>query len=58
MGEKGVIFVLLIPRKIQQEELAIQKALKHNLSGWYSTRITQEYRMIYRILAICWRLFP
>ena len=24
------------------------EALKHNLSGWYSKRITQEHRMIYR----------
>lgn len=25
------------------------EALKHNLSGWYSKRITQEHRMIYRV---------
>lgn len=25
------------------------EALKHNLSGWYSKRITQEHRMVYRV---------
>ncbi len=25
------------------------EALKHNLSGWYSKRITLEHRMVYRV---------
>lgn len=25
------------------------EALKHDLSGWYSKRITQEHRMVYRV---------
>ncbi len=27
------------------------EALEHNLSGWYSKRITQEHRMVYRVEA-------
>ena len=25
------------------------EALKHNLSGWYSRRITDEHRIVYRV---------
>ncbi len=31
------------------EGIGKPEALKHNLSGWWSRRITDEHRMVYRI---------
>ena len=31
------------------EGLGKPEALKHNLSGWWSRRITDEHRMVYRV---------
>jgi toxin YoeB len=31
------------------ESLGKPEALKHNLSGWWSRRITDEHRIVYRI---------
>ena len=31
------------------EGIGKPEALKHNLSGWWSRRITDEHRMVYRV---------
>jgi len=32
------------------EGIGKPEALKHNLSGWYSRRITDEHRIVYRVV--------
>lgn len=52
MGKKwGKRSNLLIADTIKNptDGIGNTEALKHNLSGWYSKRITQEHRMIYRV---------